>query len=118
MSQMSSTTTPTASPVLAAQAARQLDASVTVPGRLPVARQESADHPPDEAADKRLAHIRRHLAVSGTAPTTKRHLDAASRVWLTQLHAEGPAREAAVGRLHALLLREARHEVRRRTAGL
>jgi RNA polymerase sigma-70 factor (ECF subfamily) len=45
-------------------------------------------------------------------------LDPESRAWLAQLRTEGPAREAAIGRLHALLLREARHEVRRRTAAL
>lgn len=45
-------------------------------------------------------------------------LDAASREWLARLRTSGPVREAAIGRLYALLLREARHEVRRRTAGL
>jgi RNA polymerase sigma-70 factor (ECF subfamily) len=47
-----------------------------------------------------------------------RTLDPASRAWLSHLRREGPVREAAVGRLHALLLKEARYEVRRRTAGL
>lgn len=56
--------------------------------------------------------------MSALAPATTHTLDPASRAWLVQLRAEGPAREAALGRLHALLLREARHEVRRRTAGL
>jgi len=51
---------------------------------------------------------------AGTTPT----LDPASQAWLKQLRREGPVREAAIGRLHALLLTEARHEVRRRTAGL
>jgi RNA polymerase sigma-70 factor, ECF subfamily len=51
---------------------------------------------------------------AGTAPT----LDPASQAWLKQLRREGPVREAAIGRLHALLLTEARYEVRRRTAGL
>ena len=45
-------------------------------------------------------------------------LDPASRAWLSELRREGPVREAAIARLHALLLGEARHEVRRRTAGL
>ena len=45
-------------------------------------------------------------------------LDPASRAWLEQLRREGPVREAAVGRLHALLLKEARYEVRRRAARL
>jgi RNA polymerase sigma-70 factor, ECF subfamily len=53
------------------------------------------------------------LAGAGTRP-----LDPASRAWLAQLRTEGATRQAAVGRLHALLLREARHEVRRRTAAL
>jgi RNA polymerase sigma-70 factor, ECF subfamily len=56
--------------------------------------------------------------MSALGPATTRTLDPASRAWLVQLRAEGTVREAAVGRLHALLLREARHEVRRRTAGL
>src|SRR5690349_2222934 len=51
---------------------------------------------------------------AGTTPT----LDPASQAWLKQLRREGPVREAAIGRLHALLLTEARHEVRRRTTGL
>ncbi len=45
-------------------------------------------------------------------------LDSESRAWLRQLHADGWVREAALGRLHALLLTEARHEVRRRTVAL
>jgi len=45
-------------------------------------------------------------------------LDDESRAWLHDLHAEGPAREAAVERLHALLLRAARFEVSRRRPGL
>lgn len=47
-----------------------------------------------------------------------RRLDPDSRAWIRQLRAEGPARDAALSRLHALLLREARYEVRRRTAAL
>jgi RNA polymerase sigma-70 factor, ECF subfamily len=52
-----------------------------------------------------------------TAAGTGR-LDPESRAWLAQLHGKGSVREAAIGRLHALLLGEARHEVRRRTAAL
>lgn len=48
-----------------------------------------------------------------TAPATA-HLDAESREWLRSLHATGPEHEAAVERLHALLLRAARFEVARR----
>lgn len=48
-----------------------------------------------------------------TPPTTT-GLDAESREWLRSLHASGPERDAAVERLHALLLRAARFEVGRR----
>lgn len=47
-----------------------------------------------------------------------RQLDPESRAWLERLHAHGPVRDAAIARLHALLLREARYEVGRRTAAL
>jgi RNA polymerase sigma-70 factor (ECF subfamily) len=45
-------------------------------------------------------------------------LDLESRAWLAQLRATGEAREAAVARLHALLLRAARFEVARRRSSL
>jgi RNA polymerase sigma-70 factor, ECF subfamily len=45
-------------------------------------------------------------------------LDDESRLWLQDLRAQGPVREAAVERLHALLLRAARFEVARRRPGL
>lgn len=51
-------------------------------------------------------------------PSSRSRLDPASRAWLEQLQATGPVREAAIARLHAILLREARYEVRRRTAQL
>jgi RNA polymerase sigma-70 factor, ECF subfamily len=41
-----------------------------------------------------------------------------SREWLNALRASGPERDAAVGRLHELLLRAARFEVSRRRAAL
>lgn len=50
--------------------------------------------------------------------TSRPRLDPASRAWLEQLKASGAVREAAIGRLHAILLTEARYEVRRRTASL
>ena len=56
--------------------------------------------------------------MSAPAAAITRRLDPESRAWLAQLHAEGAAHEAAIRRLHALVLREARHEVRRRTAAL
>ena len=37
-----------------------------------------------------------------------------SQGWIEELRSEGPARDEAIGRLHALLLRAARFEVRRR----
>lgn len=44
--------------------------------------------------------------------------DSVSRAWLAALRADGPRRDAAIRRLHALLLGEARYEVRWRTAQL
>jgi RNA polymerase sigma-70 factor (ECF subfamily) len=49
---------------------------------------------------------------SAAAPT--RLLDDESREWLSSLRAAGAEREAAIERLHALLLRAARFEVARR----
>jgi len=45
-------------------------------------------------------------------------LDEESRAWLQDLRGRGPRHEAAVERLHALLLRAARFEVARRRPGL
>jgi RNA polymerase sigma-70 factor, ECF subfamily len=45
-------------------------------------------------------------------------LDPESRMWLETLRGEGARYDAAIMRLHALLLSEARYEVRRRTAAL
>lgn len=55
-----------------------------------------------------------------TSPTTcaAARTDPTSRTWLDSLRAEGPRREAAIRRLHTLLLGEARYEVRRRASGL
>jgi RNA polymerase sigma-70 factor (ECF subfamily) len=51
--------------------------------------------------------------------STERTLDVESARWLRELSAEGPERDDAIRRLHALLLRAARFEVARRqlTAG-
>jgi len=46
------------------------------------------------------------------------HLDDDTRVWLDDLRSVGQARDAAVARLHALLLRAARFEAARRRAAL
>jgi RNA polymerase sigma-70 factor, ECF subfamily len=57
---------------------------------------------------------------SAAVPTTRRSsatpqsLDEESREWLSSLRATGAVREAAIARLHALLLRAARFEVARR----
>ena len=45
-------------------------------------------------------------------------LDEESRAWLRDLRAEGPDRDAAIARLHELLLRAARFEVGRRRRAL
>jgi RNA polymerase sigma-70 factor, ECF subfamily len=58
------------------------------------------------------------------SPTTQIHgdhapqLDPESRLWLEALRGDGVRYDAAIMRLHALLLSEARYEVRRRTAAL
>jgi RNA polymerase sigma-70 factor (ECF subfamily) len=51
------------------------------------------------------------------APTTRSaRLDAESRAWLDRLAPDGRERDAAVGALHALLLKAARFEINRRRA--
>jgi RNA polymerase sigma-70 factor, ECF subfamily len=57
-------------------------------------------------------------AVTDAIPTLEpdRAAAAASAAWLDALRAEGPVREEAVARLHALLLRTARFEAHRRLA--
>ena len=52
--------------------------------------------------------------VATVAAGARTPLDDDSRVWLTELRAAGATREAALERLHALLLRAARFEVARR----
>jgi RNA polymerase sigma-70 factor, ECF subfamily len=52
------------------------------------------------------------------APAAGRLLDEESRRWLRELRGTGAVREAAVARLHALLLRAARFEVARRRPAL
>jgi RNA polymerase sigma-70 factor, ECF subfamily len=49
-----------------------------------------------------------------SAPAATRPLDEESREWLSSLGGDGAVREAAIARLHALLLRAARFEVARR----
>ena len=50
----------------------------------------------------------------GESKPSVRRADPASRRWLEELRAPGAVREAAIERLHALLLRAARFEVARR----
>jgi RNA polymerase sigma-70 factor, ECF subfamily len=57
-------------------------------------------------------------AERSSAAIAARRLDPESRAWLEALDADGLRREAAIGRLYALVLREARFEVKRRTASL
>jgi RNA polymerase sigma-70 factor (ECF subfamily) len=61
-----------------------------------------------------------HTSSSAPAisPAPVRDLDAESREWMSTLRADGPAKDQAVARLHALLLRAARFEVGRRRPGL
>ncbi len=55
--------------------------------------------------------------IAPPAPTPAAPFDAESREWLRALRADDATRDAAIARLHALLLRAARFEVaRRRTA--
>ena len=53
-----------------------------------------------------------------TAPRVARSQDCDSREWLRLLRADGEARNEAIARLHALLLRAARYEVARRRPSL
>ena len=64
--------------------------------------------------------LRRPAAAAALAPNPVPAglLDDESRAWLQDLRAQGPARDEAVERLHALLLRAARFEVARRRPGL
>jgi RNA polymerase sigma-70 factor, ECF subfamily len=62
--------------------------------------------------------------IERATPTTRSlgdrvpQLDPESRVWLETLRGDGVRYDAAIMRLHALLLSEARYQVRRRTRGL
>jgi RNA polymerase sigma-70 factor (ECF subfamily) len=56
--------------------------------------------------------------ISSRAAVDARRLDRRSRAWLDALRSPGIRRDEAIGRLHALLVREARFEVGRRTASL
>jgi RNA polymerase sigma-70 factor, ECF subfamily len=68
--------------------------------------------------------LKNRCMIERQTPTLQRHddgarqLDPESRAWLETLHSEGARYDTAIMRLHALLLSEARYQVRRRTAGL
>ena len=57
-------------------------------------------------------------AERSSSATAARRLDPESRAWLEALDSDGLRRDEAIGRLYTLVLREARFEVRRRTASL
>ncbi len=62
--------------------------------------------------------------IESTSPALQSHrvgtprLDPESRAWLQTLQSDGARYDAAIARLHALLLSEARYQVRRKTAAL
>ncbi len=72
----------------------------------------------------RRSAIKNRSMIERARPTTQTHADGArqfdpeSRTWLESLRSDGARYETAIARLHALLLREARYQVRLRTAGL
>jgi len=69
--------------------------------------------PPTARTESRSARSPTMPDLTQTAP-----IDAESREWLRGLRDAGPAREDAVGRLHALLLHAARFEAARRRPAL
>jgi RNA polymerase sigma-70 factor (ECF subfamily) len=62
--------------------------------------------------------VRRVPSPPSACPSPARGLDPDSRQWLEELGGAGAVRDAAVARLHALLLRAARFEVSRRRLAL
>ena len=72
----------------------------------------------------RRSAIKNRCMIERARPTTQSHADGASqfdpesRAWLETLRSDGARYDAAIMRLHALLLSEARYQVRRRTAAL
>jgi RNA polymerase sigma-70 factor (ECF subfamily) len=62
--------------------------------------------------------VRRVACQPSATPSPARGLDADSRRWLEDLSGGGHARDAAIARLHELLLRAARFEVSRRRRAL
>jgi RNA polymerase sigma-70 factor, ECF subfamily len=72
----------------------------------------------------RLSALKNRSMIERARPTKQTHaegaqqLDPESRAWLATLRSDGARYDAAIMRLHALLLSEARYQVRRRTAAL
>jgi RNA polymerase sigma-70 factor (ECF subfamily) len=72
----------------------------------------------------RLSALKNRSMIERACPTKQTHaegapqLDPESRAWLETLRSDGARYDAAIMRLHALLLSEARYQVRRRTAAL
>jgi RNA polymerase sigma-70 factor, ECF subfamily len=72
----------------------------------------------------RLSALKNRSMIERASPTKQTHaegapqLDPESRAWLETLRSDGARYDAAIMRLHALLLSEARYQVRRRTAAL
>jgi RNA polymerase sigma-70 factor, ECF subfamily len=72
----------------------------------------------------RLSALKNRSMIERARPMKQTHaegaprLDPESRAWLETLRSEGARYDAAIMRLHALLLSEARYQVRRRTAAL
>jgi RNA polymerase sigma-70 factor, ECF subfamily len=62
--------------------------------------------------------VRRVACQPSAIPSPARGLDADSRRWVEELGGVGPVHDAAVARLHDLLLRAARFEVSRRRLAL
>ena len=68
-------------------------------------------------ANRRTVRDRRSVSIAQTAPETDDRRLREGEEWIASLRSRGPERDAALARLHALLLRAARFEVsRRRTA--
>jgi RNA polymerase sigma-70 factor, ECF subfamily len=72
----------------------------------------------------RLPALKNRSMIERGDPTKQTHaegaprLDPESRAWLETLRSDGACYDAAIMRLHALLLSESRYQVRRRTATL
>ncbi len=71
-----------------------------------------------QSALKNRSMIQRALPTKQSHANGALQLDPESRVWLETLRSDGARYDAAIMRLHALLLSEARYQVRRRTAAL